>query len=728
MPQDDSGEHDPLPQSLPASPSSASVRNLRWGSPAVPKIVSTNDQTPVANLPGLPIMGGSPPSASNSKRRGRALLCVSPLSRHDRPTTLPGTGDAAVVVAEPAVAIADVAEIGDDTIASAFLKSSESRPLANAVDDSRIPSGAPSVYVLAAGTVSESQTATGMLPRNGTNAVTPKSVASPTVKVASTIIQDVVGQVAAVVARGVAAAGGRASSGSIGRTSRKRLGAAPSRSPYRLRSLTGDEVGPRLHNSGREETECHAVTMDDDPIAVEEYAMRAPAAVEALRSTRTTVDTTEIVEREGSAASIGESNLAVHPNLSIMTTSSQSPALGLDLTVAGAPGTLASPSMLAGDDEETLTTSHTQTLQPSPSRNDPVFSWPLDSPGLRRKSQTANDSGPRMQPSPGVVSPPATPAIVPPERPRTPTAFSRALAETTSEAPDRMAKKLIERLKQSCHDEASRGRTSYVWEATLSSGRRFSDSVARAFAGRVQDLGFSRLEWFSGKEWKEMPRRYCLMHDSMYDKYNLRVRVRWPETLDNFYLEGTFGQEPSDACSPIHSGTAHQDEARAQELVNAALAPFLRQLQQVAALQQQVVVSSSAAQAALEERAARAEGRTLAAERRYIEVLRRLRAAGGTAAATAEMAAASGDAVVAALVSTGVGRGGGSQTLDGVFATADAGAGCSVANLASADAGVGAVGESLGKPASMAAVRGGTDSSADTDGVRVLDWTELSGF
>merc|ERR1719188_330957 len=109
--------------------------------------------------------------------------------------------------------------------------------------------------------------------------------------------------------------------------------------------------------------------------------------------------------------------------------------------------------------------------------------------------------------------PPASPSMQPPtpspmgsptshEAPATVvrTAFSMQLAVTTMRAPERLAEKLIERLQQSCIEEAGMGHTSFVWEAPLPGGRRFCDAAARAFAGKLKDLGFLQLEWWSGKE------------------------------------------------------------------------------------------------------------------------------------------------------------------------------------------------------------------------------------
>jgi len=186
------------------------------------------------------------------------------------------------------------------------------------------------------------------------------------------------------------------------------------------------------------------------------------------------------------------------------------------------------------------------------------------------------------------------------------TAFCRALAATTASAPERVAAKLIERLQHECMEEAGLGHCSLVWDASLPGGRRFSDAAARAFAGKLQELGFHRVEWWSGKEWKEMPGRYLITHDTMYDKFNVRIRVMWPESSSEEAVSN------SKVLSYVRPPSGMQD-------VESSLAPVVEQLQQVLAMQQKLLQQALDAQAAADRRAARAEERMLEVERRIVK-------------------------------------------------------------------------------------------------------------
>lgn len=186
-------------------------------------------------------------------------------------------------------------------------------------------------------------------------------------------------------------------------------------------------------------------------------------------------------------------------------------------------------------------------------------------------------------------------------------AFARVLAEMTQRAPDRHAEKLIDRLQQGCLDAANSGKCLYECDMQLPASRRFSDSVARSFASQAKGLEFSRFEWWSGREWKVMPGRYCLLHDTRYDKYHMRVRVQWPESVSPRLPEG------------IQRVTSHMAHL---EMNQGDLAPVLQQLQEALGLQQALLLEASTAQARAEERAARAERRAAAAERRCLEALR----------------------------------------------------------------------------------------------------------
>lgn len=199
-------------------------------------------------------------------------------------------------------------------------------------------------------------------------------------------------------------------------------------------------------------------------------------------------------------------------------------------------------------------------------------------------------------------------------RPQTMT-FAQTLSLSTAQASDQVADKLIERLQQGCLDEANLGRSHFVFETPLPASRNFSDTVARAFASRLRDLGFLRFEWWTGKDWKEMPGRFCLHHDPMYDKYTMSVKVFWPEGLSM--------DQVAAANDEANIALTRRDSGPPAALVDdAVLAPILQQLHQTMALQQQLIIQSAAAQAAAEARAHRAEVRALVAERTCLQELR----------------------------------------------------------------------------------------------------------
>lgn len=102
----------------------------------------------------------------------------------------------------------------------------------------------------------------------------------------------------------------------------------------------------------------------------------------------------------------------------------------------------------------------------------------------------------------------------------------------TAKAPERMAEKMIERLQQSCLAEANLGKTSCVWEETLpqTGGKKFSQRVVFEFASQVTRVGFSSVEWWSGKEFKDTERP-LVTHHAMYDKYTVRLRCRWVDDV-----------------------------------------------------------------------------------------------------------------------------------------------------------------------------------------------------
>ncbi|CAE6923849.1 unnamed protein product [Symbiodinium natans] len=112
------------------------------------------------------------------------------------------------------------------------------------------------------------------------------------------------------------------------------------------------------------------------------------------------------------------------------------------------------------------------------------------------------------------------------------TAFAEQLASATQRAPQRLAERLTEQLQQSCLEEAAMGQSSFTWDIQLpSNSRTFMHQVARAFASRVEALGFEQVEWWNGREWSKHSRQYHIVHDPVYEKYHMKIRVRWLERL-----------------------------------------------------------------------------------------------------------------------------------------------------------------------------------------------------
>ncbi|OLP94678.1 hypothetical protein AK812_SmicGene23267 [Symbiodinium microadriaticum] len=112
------------------------------------------------------------------------------------------------------------------------------------------------------------------------------------------------------------------------------------------------------------------------------------------------------------------------------------------------------------------------------------------------------------------------------------TAFAEQLASATQRAPQRLAERLTEQLQQSCLEEAAMGQSSFTWDMQLpSNSRTFMHQVARAFASRVEALGFEQVEWWNGREWSKQSRQYHIVHDPVYEKYHMKIKVRWLERL-----------------------------------------------------------------------------------------------------------------------------------------------------------------------------------------------------
>eukprot|EP00931_Biecheleriopsis_adriatica_P060348 TRINITY_DN3622_c0_g2_i1.p1 TRINITY_DN3622_c0_g2~~TRINITY_DN3622_c0_g2_i1.p1 ORF type:complete len:414 (-),score=84.77 TRINITY_DN3622_c0_g2_i1:155-1366(-) len=161
------------------------------------------------------------------------------------------------------------------------------------------------------------------------------------------------------------------------------------------------------------------------------------------------------------------------------------------------------------------------------------------------------------------------------------TAFSVQLATATQMAPQRLAERLAEQLQQFCMEEAGLGQNTFTWDAPLPSGSRsFMQQVARKFVSKAEALGFESVEWWNGREWRQSLGKYHVLHDTVYDKYYMRIRVRWLDRLP-----------PEESESPVRR-FSHQRTSSAGPY--SALAPFqsheqsvIEQVQQWLELQRQ---------------------------------------------------------------------------------------------------------------------------------------------
>merc|ERR1712079_410924 len=71
-----------------------------------------------------------------------------------------------------------------------------------------------------------------------------------------------------------------------------------------------------------------------------------------------------------------------------------------------------------------------------------------------------------------------------------------------------------------------------TWDLKLPSSKRsFLEALAREFVSRVEALGFERVEWWTGREWRKSQGRFHILHDNVYNKYHMRLRVRWTDRL-----------------------------------------------------------------------------------------------------------------------------------------------------------------------------------------------------
>lgn len=232
---------------------------------------------------------------------------------------------------------------------------------------------------------------------------------------------------------------------------------------------------------------------------------------------------------------------------------------------------------------------------------------------------------------------PVSPGRVP-SSPRSPetharfTAFSRDIALQTMQASARAADQLIHEFQKACLEEAGLGRSSKVWDTALPWDRKFNEKVAQAFSARLERLGLTSIEWWSGRDWKDMPGRYSMYLDKMYNKTFIRARVRW-DTSAGAQVTGSANTITSGAPTALggpntvaatrasvvpgqlNTESAVPSPASPVELTQDMLLELLHQAQHVLIMQQRLVLQTAAKQEEVEKRAARAEVRAAAAER-----------------------------------------------------------------------------------------------------------------
>eukprot|EP00927_Polykrikos_kofoidii_P043306 TRINITY_DN37364_c0_g1_i1.p1 TRINITY_DN37364_c0_g1~~TRINITY_DN37364_c0_g1_i1.p1 ORF type:complete len:455 (-),score=76.33 TRINITY_DN37364_c0_g1_i1:71-1435(-) len=134
-------------------------------------------------------------------------------------------------------------------------------------------------------------------------------------------------------------------------------------------------------------------------------------------------------------------------------------------------------------------------------------------------------------------------------------AFAQQLAVTSLKAPERLAERFAEQLQQSCFDEAGMGQTSTTWDVSLPNGTRsFINQVAREFAARVEAFGFEQVEWWNGREWRRAQGKFHVVHDAVYEKYYMRLKVSWLDRL------------PVDNATPLNHNFSKQQSVGTQNM------------------------------------------------------------------------------------------------------------------------------------------------------------------
>jgi len=177
--------------------------------------------------------------------------------------------------------------------------------------------------------------------------------------------------------------------------------------------------------------------------------------------------------------------------------------------------------------------------------------------------------------------------------------LAQQLALATQMAPEKAAARIADHLRQDCLKEASLGLTLCVFEAPLPGLKRFAERVARSFVAEVESMGFACIEWWNGREW--IAKRSSVLHDAMYDKYSLCVRVTWAEVRGN---GSSFSFGFNSTRFSICQGNA-----------------TLHEIQTLLAIQQVSLDDWASTQVASAERAEHASEKSRAAELQFMEGL-----------------------------------------------------------------------------------------------------------
>eukprot|EP00927_Polykrikos_kofoidii_P077280 TRINITY_DN74238_c0_g1_i1.p1 TRINITY_DN74238_c0_g1~~TRINITY_DN74238_c0_g1_i1.p1 ORF type:complete len:490 (+),score=77.57 TRINITY_DN74238_c0_g1_i1:114-1583(+) len=220
------------------------------------------------------------------------------------------------------------------------------------------------------------------------------------------------------------------------------------------------------------------------------------------------------------------------------------------------------------------------------------------------------------------------------------TPFTRDLAAATHKAADKASSRLVEQLCQDCLKEARLGHNIAETTATFAGERPFIESVARRFAGKVEEMDLESVEWWSGREWRQSRGRYNIVHDTMYEQYYTRLRVKWNVTPVTEDVRSRGSTSIGDQTRPFTEELV--EERRSAVSVNGAAAlgdtsgmqeaspqkapsnPSVELLMTVVSEQLQDLKGWTSAQAALDERSAQAAVEAIEAERRFHEDLNSL--------------------------------------------------------------------------------------------------------